>query len=177
MNQLQKAAAARAAPPVPPRRLPITITLVIRNMDHYNTAEFKQLREFCATQNIMWDTREYDSYRYRHDRDEISALPALHAHINGYHERTFYPNTRPIQHIQEVITVYHASVERARERQKRWRSFFTNLRAILKQLLIRAPTRMEREEAKRHATAVATAMERRNSFQNRMRRPSAAEWV
>ena len=54
----------------------------------------------------MFITREYDSRKFSNDRDVIQRLPAFHVHINKAYNRTFYPNTRPLDHINECIELY-----------------------------------------------------------------------
>jgi hypothetical protein len=65
------------------------------------------MRDYCNKEkSIIFSTREYNSSKYSEDRDVIARLPAFHAYINGQYMRTFYPNTRPYQHVEECIAEY-----------------------------------------------------------------------
>jgi hypothetical protein len=137
----------------------------------------KTMREFCHARNVMFECRIYDSYRFRHDRDEIVRLPAFHAYVSGQHERTFYPVGRPLQHVEEMVALY---LERKQERQKRKhkvRAFLANLVARLKALTARRPTRLELEERRRQAQELEAAERRRSmSFSERHRLHSMIDW-
>ena len=79
--------------------LPVKVCYVYKEPFDRNDPIFKKIRDFCHDMNIMFEAREFDSDSYRHDRYNITRLPAMHLYEQGKHETTFYPNGRPIQTI------------------------------------------------------------------------------
>lgn len=126
---------------------PISVTLVVKQLGKQEGYEdsIKVLRDLCRDLRITFSMREYDSYKYRCDRDEIERLPALHIHTHSYHNKTFYINTRPIQIIQDTVTNYLEKVRIKHEKKQRWKGFPGIVRLFLKKLVHRK-TRMERYE-------------------------------
>jgi hypothetical protein len=132
------------APKDLPKRLPICVTFVMREGD--SAADAKEFREFCAAKGLLFETRVYDSWRYRQDRDEIQRLPALHIAVNGRWERTFYPLGRPYQHIQEVVQDYLERLERKRAKKGLWKRRLVGFAARVRGWFHR-PTALEKAEA------------------------------
>jgi hypothetical protein len=132
------------APKDLPKRLPICVTFVMR--EGGSAADAKEFRDFCAAKSLLFETRLYDSWRYRQDRDYVERLPALHIAVNGKWERTFYPVGRPYQHIQEVVQEYMERLERKRAKKgrllRRLREFAARVRGWFHR-----PTALERAEA------------------------------
>ena len=99
------------APQTPPPRemtayLPIRVAYV-----HAIGADTKdpfvpQMREFCQEHNVRFTTREYAPRKYSEDRDYVERLPALQMEEGKYHHKTFYPDTRPFQHVEEAVMRY-----------------------------------------------------------------------
>ncbi len=108
------------APVPPPRKLPIQVVFVLNDLKEASNEVLQAIRKFCQDQNLLVETRRYDSYRYNHDRDEIERLPALHLYINTTYKGTFYPNHRPLQVIQESIDHYRASLAIKQEKNRKW---------------------------------------------------------
>lgn len=153
INRLQQIQAQKGAPQGP-KRIPIVITFVMK--DHADAANAKEVREFCNERGLIFESRLYDSWRYRHDRDEIQRLPALHVAVNGSWERTFYLNTRPLQHIQEVRDEYVARLEERQRRKRRLRTWFQERLARVRRWFHRT-TALEKAEADAAADAVRRA--------------------
>jgi len=116
-NPMQKVKRTRPSP------FPIVVKCVVENLADYSNKETHSIRDFAISENVLFETRVYNSYRYSEDRYEIRQLPAFHVYTNGAYRRTFYPNTRPLQHIQECIADYRAAVEKKRQRRDYWRNF------------------------------------------------------
>lgn len=161
-------------PALPARKHPIKIVCVLRDLAEQE-ATVKSLRDFCHTRNVMFECRTYDSFKHRHDRDEIVRLPAFHAYVNSRYERTFYTVGRPFQHVEEMITLYLQQKEERQRRRNRFRQMIVAFVARLKALTARAPTRLELEERRRQAEEFAE-VERRRSFAERGRSTSMIDW-
>ena len=84
---------------------PITVICVLDDLG-YKDDRLIKMREFCRENRINYMTRIFDSQKYSEDRHNISRLPAFHIKIKKNWQRTFYPNTRPYQHVQECIEIY-----------------------------------------------------------------------
>lgn len=146
----------RKGPPVPERKLPITVTCVLKELNDYNNPDIHAIRDHCNSIKLMFETRQYDSYKYRYDRDEISRLPAFHISVNDRYEKTFYLNTRPYDHIREIRIKYLRQIEEVAARKHAIRSFFQRLFMKLKGAF-RRKTLMEKvAEAEAAANAKAS---------------------
>ena len=177
MNQLQ----TPSAPKVPPRRLPVVVTYVMREQRDSMDAAVKDIRDLCNDWNLMFETRLYDSLKFRVDRDEVLRLPALHIAVNGRWSRTFYPNTRPLQHIEEVVNEYLRAIEKKAERKGRFGRRLRGLVARVKGWFHRetALQRNEREEKARRAsvtTSVGDQAEGERRFAQHRRSSVMADW-
>ena len=84
----------------------------------------KDIQKHALNAGVLYITRKYDSSKYSDDRDIITRLPAFHAYINGSYNRTFYPNTRPLQHIDECVEICMKREERVEARRLRWSNLF-----------------------------------------------------
>lgn len=62
-----------------------------------------RIRQECHARGVRFVAREYAPRKYSEDREFIERLPAMHAHSGVAYKRTFYPDTRPIQIIEEVV--------------------------------------------------------------------------
>ena len=155
-NRLQEVA---PAPKEPPRRLPIIVTLVMRQPRDSMDAVVKEIRDFCNDSSLIFQSRAYDSWRYKHDRDEVLRLPALHIAVNGLWKRTFYPNTRPLQHIEEVVNEYLAALEKKRAKKGRFKRRLRGFEEKVKTWFHRetAMEKHEREETARRASMTTAA--------------------
>ena len=131
-------------PRLPERKLPITVTCVLKTLADYNNPDIHAIRDHCNSINIMFESRIYNSYVHRHDRDQICRLPAFHIYTHTQYQRTFYPDTRPLDHIGEVRAEYLKRVEKTAARKKAFREMFQRFMGRLRSLLHRK-TRMEME--------------------------------
>ncbi len=101
----------------------IEVTLVLYDITDAKEENVKFVKDYCLTKNILFSTRRYNSYSHRHDREYISQLPAFHIYINKIHQRTVYVNTRPLQHIDEIINLYVKMEEEKRIKEEKWKEF------------------------------------------------------
>ena len=122
--------------------LPIHICCVLDEYSDFNDPVIHQIRDHCNKNNVLFTTRIYDSSKYNHDRDYIEWLPALHIYIKKIYQKTYYPNTRPIQHINEAIELYKKRIESKKLKKQIWRKRVTTFIEWIKRLLHRK-TRME----------------------------------
>lgn len=130
INPMQKA----PVKPVQREWLPICVKCVLDEFEDYNDVNIHSIRDYCHKLNVMFDTRLYDSDKYNDDRDLIQRLPAYHVYINKRIFRTFYPNTRPYQHIQESIQYYKDGIEARKRRRHRFQSFIASIIAMFRNL-------------------------------------------
>jgi len=130
-----------------PTPYPIIVKCIVDDLADYNNKTIHKIRDFAITENVLFETRIYNSYRYSEDRFEIRELPAFHIYTNGIYQRTFYMNTRPLQHIQECIAGYKDYVERKRQQRDFWTNIIPRtLNAIAKAVrkAFHRKTRLER---------------------------------
>ena len=105
----------------------------------------KEIKDYAHKSGAIYMTREYDSIKYSDDCNNISRLPALHIYIKGSYNRTFYPNTRPLQHIDEAVEICIKEENKKIERKKKWKNIYTSFINWIKNITHRE-TRMERYE-------------------------------
>jgi len=144
-NPMQKPKRTRPSP------FPIVVKCIVENLSGYNK-DTHAIRDYAISQNILFETRVYNSYRYSKDRYEIRELPAFHVYTNGLYRRTFYPNTRPLQHIQECITEYKEALALKQARRDYWRNFIPRtMETVVKALrkVFHRKTRMELAQEER----------------------------
>jgi hypothetical protein len=98
------------------------------------------MRKFCKEQRVNFQMRTFDSTKYSDDRDNIYRLPAFHITIKGNYNRTFYPNTRPYQHVLECIDIYN---KRNISRKSKILEFFTGLKGLFARIFSK-PTKIEK---------------------------------
>lgn len=157
-------------------RLPVQVICVVETLDDAKREDLQAIRKFCQEEKVSFETRAYDSSRYRHDRDEVASLPAFHIHLKGRYEKTFYPNGRPYQIIDQYITMYLEQQRKLWEKKHKWSAFWKGVRERLRHLL-RKETRLERAERERHEhAAAAQAQGDRMSFATRARSMSMIDW-
>lgn len=89
---------------------PITVICVVDDLAEKDD-RLTKMREFCKTHRIQFTMRVFDSIKYSEDCNNIRRLPAFHVKIKRNYQRTFYPNTRPYQHVLECITIYEQQKE------------------------------------------------------------------
>jgi len=134
------------ASPVAKITYPVRITCIVRDYSDANSSPVIQNIKAHANEcGALFTTRFYDSQGKTEDRDFIERLPAFHAYVEKGYFRTFYPNTRPIQHVDECIA---ACIKRAEARQRRkdmWRSLIPRMITWIKNAM-RRKTRMEQYE-------------------------------
>lgn len=91
---------------------PIKVVFVYKEPFDRNDPIFRKIRDFCGDLNIEFQPREYDSEIYRHDRDNVTRVPAIHLYEKDRHEKTFYPEIRPIQIIFQSYEKFHSGKEK-----------------------------------------------------------------
>jgi len=122
--------------------LPVHICCVLDDYSDFNDPVLHEIRDHCAKNSVLFTTRLYDSYKYNCDRDYIERLPALHVFTRRLYMETYYPNTRPIQHVDDAIKAYATQLETRRLKKQYWRKQFTSLIQWFRSLL-KKKTRME----------------------------------
>jgi hypothetical protein len=131
------------APALPQRKLPIRVEIVVKVLE--DAKALQEFKSFCHDQQILVETRVYDSYKSRYDRDEIVSLPAFHIYVNTVYQKTFYPAHRPYQIVSDTVFEYKRRIQEKQEKKGRWKKPFIKLWERFMALGVRK-TRMEREQ-------------------------------
>ena len=142
---------------------PIRVECIVSDLADYNDPHIHEIRDYCNKVHVLFTTRIYDSYTYSRDRDVIERLPAFHVSIESSYNRTFYLNTRTLQHIDECITLYTEKQENAKRRKQRFRTLFASALAWIRGIVHRKTMLERMKEA-----APASPVERRPSFMDRI---------
>jgi hypothetical protein len=161
-NPLPGASAATvAATAATPTRLPLKVVCVVKSLKDAGADNLQVVKKFALEMRLLYETREYDSWKYNHDCDYIAALPAFHLYVHGVYRTTFYPDTRPLQIILDAHREFVVAEARRVERRSRRpvREFFRCLAAALKGLIWRQSA-LERAQAERTATLQRASVER-----------------
>lgn len=156
-----------------PKKLPIRVELVVRSLDDAKSQHLQEIKKFCQEQAVFFETRLYDSYRSKYDRDEIVTLPAFHIFVNSIYQKTFYPAHRPFQIIFDTAFEYKKKVEEKQEKKGRWKKAFKSLWVKLKSLGERK-TRMEKEAEIQERVRRMSYQKEQEDFDRRIR--SHHEW-
>jgi len=104
---------------------PIKVVCVIEQEEDKELT--KTVKEHCETYNIPFNTRYFDSIRFREDCHNITSLPAYHIYVNSLYKDTFYPHTRPKALIRETIHEYTESLKKKEENALEWKNFFRRI--------------------------------------------------
>jgi hypothetical protein len=116
----------------------------------------RDIKAHTIHSGAIFITREYDSQKFSNDRDVIQRLPAFHAYINKGYNRTFYANTRPLDHINECINIYLNNEEVKAKRKERWRKLYESFKNWIKRFG-RRETAMQRYEREQSFSMVDTS--------------------
>jgi hypothetical protein len=102
----------------------VRVTLVYDWSRDCNFAENQTIKDFCASNNITFATREYNTYKYSEDREYVAKLPAFQVYVLDDFERTFYPGPDAIQELQAVILgIRIRDAEKKRQKELREQRF------------------------------------------------------
>jgi hypothetical protein len=85
-----------------PNTIPLHIVYVTRDSIEYK----EDIVEFCSAKGLRFSSRLFDSTKYKHDRYEISRLPAMHVYLKNIYQATLYTNEDPIKSIEQSIAKY-----------------------------------------------------------------------
>ncbi len=125
---------------------PIKIYCIVDDLsDASRDVLVRKIKEHALQSKLIFSTRLYDSTKYSNDRDVITRLPAFHIYINKVYNRTFYVNTRPLDHINECVELYLKSENEKIQRRIRWEQFYERCRNFFWRLFHKE-TAMERYE-------------------------------
>jgi hypothetical protein len=102
--------------------------------------DIQDIRDYCHDLNIVFITREFDSAKYSDDRYRIERLPAFHIYVNKCYNKTFYPNTRPYQIIEEIVEKYIKRLEEDENNKKEISNFFSKTVNSIKKFVGQAST-------------------------------------
>jgi len=126
--------------------LPIIVYCVVYDYSEYNDPTIHTIHEHCLNNNIIFKTRRYSSQKFSTDRNYISSLPAFHIYMNKAYQETFYPTTRPIQHIDECIQKYNHIQDMKKQRREKWRKRIEAIQTLFKNLFRGKKSRLERQQ-------------------------------
>jgi len=121
---------------------PIKIVCVVDEYNETATPLIQAIRDYALEKGVIFQTRIYDSSKRSEERLYIERLPAFQAYNKKAYLKTFYPNTRPIQHIDELI--HEQMVKEERRNMKR----FPKLSSVIAWIktLLRRKTAKEKYE-------------------------------
>lgn len=123
--------------------LPIRVVCVLNSETDWSNKTLSEVRFFCNEKGLIFESRYYNSAINRYDRDVIERLPAFHIYLNSIYERTFYPNTRPFQHILEVIQLHSQRIQKRLARKNRFKGLLLRIIKKIKNLTHKK-TRLEK---------------------------------
>ena len=146
-------------------KYPVKVYCIVDDLsDASRNILLRDIRAHAINSGVIFTTREYDSRKFSNDRDVIERLPAFHASVNKAYNRTFYPNTRPLDHINECINIcIHAEELKARRKEK-WRKLYESFKTLIYKLSHKE-TAMERYE-KEHYTGIVDTSRGENVKKN-----------
>jgi hypothetical protein len=119
-------------------KYPIKIYCIVDDIsDASRNLLLREIKNHAINSGVIYTTREYDSYKFSNDRDVIQRLPAFHAYINKSYNRTFYSNTRPLDHINECIKIHLNNEEKKIRRIQRWKNLYESFKNWINRLTYR----------------------------------------
>ena len=151
---------------------PVRVCCVVDDLSDSNP-DILKIKAHAHSSGASFLTRIYDSRKYNDDCYQITRLPAFHIYINGLYNRTFYPNTRPLQHVDEAIAICIKRERRRQEKKERWTKLYDYFASLIKRLTHRE-TRMERY--KREQIEVADMIDTSRLKDIRKNTVTISEW-
>lgn len=118
----------------------------------------RDIKTHVIDSGALFTTRVYDSKRFSNDRNVIIRLPAFHVYINNSYNRTFYANTRPLDHINECIAIYLKTEDEKVQRKARWFKLYESFKKFLWRMVHRE-TAMERYEREKYIVSKKSRFE------------------
>lgn len=138
---------------------PIKIYCIVDDLsDASRDTLIRQIKEHALQSKVIFSSRVYDSQKYSNDRDIITRLPAFHVHIKKVYNRTFYANTRPLDHINECVNLYLKGEDEKLQRKAQWVKFYERCKNFFFRL-VHKETAMERYERETYVTAKKSRFE------------------
>jgi hypothetical protein len=95
--------------------------------DSNGNADIKMIKEHAHASGSLYTTRLYDSLKYSDDRKRIQRLPAYHIYINSAYMNTFYPDTDPLEHINECIEICNKRNEIKKKAKQEWSKVYSSV--------------------------------------------------
>ena len=83
----------------------------------------EQVVKHCVGKSISCAIRGFDSWKYNHDRDNITMLPAIHIYRGSLYQSTIYLHDNPIDYIDICIQQNRFVEEKLRKRNEAWAKF------------------------------------------------------
>lgn len=128
LQQEEAAAKAKAA-----FRYPFQIVYVYMDSENRDFPIYREVKEYCANNNLPFSTREYDHEKHSDDMF-VKRLPAFHIYYKKGWQDTEYYDTNPVHKIQVLVWAYQDE-ERKKERlkirrQEQWATFKENFNAV-----------------------------------------------
>ncbi len=108
------------------QKTPVYVIAVLEDLTYYSDQDIQKVHRYCVTNNIAFESREFDSIKYSIDKHFVERLPAFHIFSESAYVRTFYPVGRPIQIIQETVNNYHHK-QAVRAQRRSFRQLFVEL--------------------------------------------------
>lgn len=110
-------------------KYPIKVYCIVDDLSEASrNIVLREIKNHANNSGVIYTTREYDSYKFSNDRDVIQRLPAFHVYINNIYNRTFYSNTRPLDHINECIKIHLNNEEIKVKRKQRWQKLYESFK-------------------------------------------------
>lgn len=138
---------------------PIKIYCIVDDLsDASRDTLIRQIKEHALKSKVIFTTRVYDSTKYSNDRDIITRLPAFHVYIKKGYNRTFYANTRPLDHINECVDLYLKNEDEKIQRRAQWIAFYERCKNFFWRM-VHKETAMERHERETYISAKKSRFE------------------
>ena len=145
--------------PVKKVHYPVKICCVVDDLSESSRDTLiKDIKAHAIESGVMFTTRVYDSRNFSNDRNVIIRLPAFHVYIHNSYNRTFYANTRPLDHINECIGLYLKTEDEKVQKKAKWSKLYESFKKFLWKMVHRE-TAMERYEREKYRVAKKSRFE------------------
>lgn len=138
------------------KEYPVRVICIVDDYSDGKSPLIQEVRSHAHNSNISYSTRIFDSRKYEEDRDYITRLPAFHVYIKGIYHKTFFPNTRPLQHIDESIDLYLKKKEERDRRREAWKCLYMDIGQWISSLTSRKPRDVKTETVSKSQPSINT---------------------
>ena len=102
-------------------KYPIEVCCVVENHFEIDT-DIETVNEYTSNLGLKFKLREYNTWKYTDDKNEITSLPAFHIYFGENYVDTFYPDNI-LNNIDKSVKMYENTMIERKLKIEAWKKF------------------------------------------------------